>query len=334
MKKVKFITFSDVHISDINPSARLGSYKRDILDKLKQIGAAGKKLGVDFYMFAGDLYHIKAPIKNTHHLNTALMEVFQSFGAPIYSIEGNHDLRSSYENFDEQPLKVLYTSGTLIQMRKIPLEINGIKLLLRGYPFKEGELTVNSLEHEDIKLVDANICALHLYSTPEGGILFKNKIFSYKELSNTCDNIYVLGHYHIDQGIKSITDNGFQQYFINVGAISRGTTSEDNLKRDPKIGYVEITKEGEIIDFKVQAIKLKVKPAEEVFDLLEKESEKEKMEVTEQFVEKLQKNLDSGIASTSSIDDEVSKLQAEKEIIDSVKYYLDQADLILKEQTR
>jgi hypothetical protein len=72
MNKIKFISFTDTHISDINPSARLGNYKRDILNKLKQIGAAGKKLGVNFYLFAGDLYHIKSPIKNTHHINTLL----------------------------------------------------------------------------------------------------------------------------------------------------------------------------------------------------------------------------------------------------------------------
>ena len=30
MSKVKFITFSDVHISDINPTARLGDYKKEL----------------------------------------------------------------------------------------------------------------------------------------------------------------------------------------------------------------------------------------------------------------------------------------------------------------
>lgn len=331
MNKIKFITFTDVHISDVNPSARLGSYKRDILEKLRQIGAAGKKLGVDFYTFAGDLYHIKAPLKNTHHLNTALTEVFQGYGAPIYATEGNHDLRGSYENFDEQPLKVLYTSGTLIQLRDIPLEINGIKIHLRSFPFKEYEFSAQKLTTD----ADLSVCVLHLYATPDGGMLFKNKLFSYKELSESGDNIYVLGHYHIDQGVRTVTDNGFTQHFINVGAISRGTTSEDNIKREPKAGYVEITKDDSgKIEIKIQAIKLKVKPATEIFDLVEKEAEKEKIEVTEKFVEKLQKNLDGGIANINSIDDEVSKLQDEKEIIDSVKHYLEQADLLLKEQTK
>lgn len=41
--------------------------------------------------------------------------------------------------------------------------------------------------------------------------------------------------------------------------------------------------------------------------------------------------MDGAVTTTISLEDEVNKLQAEKEIIDSVKYYLDQADLVLKE---
>jgi len=329
MKKIKFITFNDVHISDINPSARLGSYKKDILEKLKQIGAAGRKLEVDFYIFAGDMFHIKAPIKNTHNLNTLLMETFQAYGAPIYATEGNHDLRGSYNNFDEQPLKVLYTSGVLTQLRTIEKEINGIKVLIKGFPFQESSYPIDPTQREK---QDVSICVLHLYATPDGGTLFKTKLMSYDDLGKSQDDIYVIGHYHIDQGVQTISDNGYTQHFINVGAVSRGTTSEDNIKRDPKISYVEIEKadSGEIT-IRVQAVKLKVKPAEEVFDLEEKKSEKEKMEATEEFVEKLQKNLDEGIANPNSIEEEVDRLNAEKEVIDCVKYYLELADTNIKE---
>jgi hypothetical protein len=45
---VKFISFTDVHISDVNPRSRTGDYRQDIFDKLTQIRDAGKKLGVDF----------------------------------------------------------------------------------------------------------------------------------------------------------------------------------------------------------------------------------------------------------------------------------------------
>ena len=331
MKKIKFITFTDVHISDINPSARLGNYKRDILDKLRQIGAAGKKLGVDFYLFGGDLFHIKAPIKNTHNLVVQLTDTFKNYGAPIYSTEGNHDLRGSYENINEQPIQVLYSSGTLKQLREEQLDINGIKIVLRSTPFNEKkDVELPPLNREG-RGCDASVCILHLYATPDGGMLYKNRLYSYDELAVTGDDIYFLGHYHIDQGIN-VLNKGFPQYFINVGAVSRGTTSEDNIKRDPKIGYVEIEKDDSgKISIKAQAIKLKVKPASEVFDLDEKEAEKVKIEATAEFAEKLQNDVEGVVTSTVSLEDEVAKLQAEQEIIDSVKFYLEQADLALKE---
>ena len=332
MSKVKFITFTDVHISDINPSARLGDYKKDILNKLKQIGAAGKKLGVNFYVFGGDLYHIKTPIRNTHNLNTLLMETFSGFGAPIYSTEGNHDIRGTYKTFDEQPLKVLYTSGTLEQIREKELTINGINLLLRSNDFaEEQEINIPKIGH-NLKTYDASICALHVYSTPKGGMLFKTKLFSYDEISKIGDDIFVLGHYHIDQGIQTLNTNGLIQYFINLGAISRGTTSEDNISRDPKIGYIEIEKDDNgKISIKAQAIKLKVKPSSEVFNLDEKKSEQEKQEATAAFVEKLQSGMEEAVASTNSIEEEMDKLKLEKEIIDSVNHFLTEADLALKD---
>jgi DNA repair exonuclease SbcCD nuclease subunit len=331
MKKIKFITFTDVHISDINPVARLGNYKKDILEKLRQIGAAGKKLGVDFYLFGGDLFHIKAPIKNTHNLVVLLTDTFKNYGAPIYSTEGNHDLRGSYDNIDEQPIQVLYSSGTLKQLREERLDIRGIKLVLRSMPFNEkADPQLPPLNREEGNC-DVSVCTLHLYATPDGGRLFKNRLYSYDELAATGDDIYFLGHYHIDQGIR-VLNKEHPQYFINVGAVSRGTTSEDNIKRDPKIAYVEIEKDDSgKITIKAQAIKLKVKPAAEVFDLAEKEAEKIKIEATSEFAEKLQKDMDGVVTNTVSLEDEVTKLQAEQEIIDSVKYYLDQADLVLKE---
>lgn len=332
MSKVKFITFSDVHISDINPTARLGDYKKDILNKLKQIGAAGKKLGVNFYVFGGDLYHIKAPIRNTHNLNTLLMETFKDYGAPIYATEGNHDLRGSYENFDEQPLKVLYTSGTLEQIREKELNINGINLLLRSNGFSEEPIiNIPTIDH-DVKVYDVSICSLHIFSTPKGGNLFKTKLFSYDEISKCGDDVFVLGHYHIDQGIQTLNNNGFNQYFINLGSVGRGTTSEDNITRDPKIGYVEIEKDDTgKISIKAQAIKLKVKPASEIFDLAEKKSEQEKQEATAAFVEQLQNGMEETVTGTGTVENELEKLNLEKEITDTVNHYLTEADLAIKD---
>lgn len=223
MTNAKFITFSDVHISDVNPSARLGSYKKDILEKLRQIGAAGKKLGVNFYLFGGDLFHIKAPIKNTHNLVMLLTETFKNYGAPIYATEGNHDIRGGYNTFDEQPLQVLYSGGVLKQLRQELIEVNGIRFLLRSIPFYEkADMKIPKIDIDPTEY-DVSICVLHIYASPKGGMFHKNKLMSYDELAEAGDDIFVLGHYHIDQNIQVIGKE-HPRYFINLGAVSRGTT--------------------------------------------------------------------------------------------------------------
>jgi predicted phosphodiesterase len=325
MTTIKFIAFNDIHISSINPESRLGNYKKDILDKLEQIKLVGAKLKVDFFVFAGDLFNLKAPLKNPHDLNTELIDLFKSFPAPIYATEGNHDLRNdSYETFKEQPLSVIYASGALVQARNKIFKKDDFKINIRSFPFNEDpELsTFPKAEKSDL-----NICLLHLYSIPEGGNLFKQKLYSYKEIGTLGDNIFVLGHYHINQGIQSLGE----QMFVNVGAISRGTFSYDNIDREPKIALITATKEGDAINYTGQTVRLKVKPATEVFDFEQREEDKKKVEEAETFVAKLKDDMITVEGDKDRIEDEVSLMKLEKRIMDKTHYFLNKADIYIKE---
>jgi DNA repair exonuclease SbcCD nuclease subunit len=332
MNTVKFITFTDVHVSDTNPASRLGDYREDILNKLRQIGKVGKKLGVDFYILAGDLFHFKAPMRNSHALVRMLIEIFQDFGAPIYTTEGNHDLRrDSYDNFGEQPLSVLYATGVLHQVRNEIIKINDSTVRISGIPFtEEPDLTITPrrISHDE----NLQICILHLYATKKGGELFGHKLYSYDEISSLGDDIFVLGHYHVDQGIERINTNSKEQIFVNVGAISRGSLSEDEITREPKICYVSATTEkGKPPTIKAQSVKLRVKPAEEVFNIEKKKSEKKEIEDAERFVGTLQKEIENMGNSVETLDEEIEKTKIEKPVIAKVKHYLTEADLKLKE---
>jgi len=329
MDKISFITFTDIHVSDHNPQNRLGSYKRDILYKLDQIGRVGNKLGVDFYLCGGDLYDHKAPMRNSHNLNRELMSIFNSYGAPVYATEGNHDLRNdSYVNFEDQPISVLYESGSLRQLRNEIVKKGDLKVSLRAFPFEENPDFYNIPKAD--KDSDCRVCIMHVYSTPNGGQLFKQKLYSYEEISVLGDDIFLMGHYHVDQGVKKIDVNGHDQHFINVGAISRGALSEDNIKRDPKICLVTITKSASEVAIKTQQVKLKVRPVEEIFDLKRKEEEKKKIEEAEDFVDKLKENI-SEDSEKDDIGTEVDKLGLDKKVMDKVKYFLNEASTNTKE---
>lgn len=326
MDRISFVTFTDIHISDNSPQNRKGNYKKDILDKLRQIGMVGKKLGVDFYLCGGDLYDHKAPMRNSHSLNTELIRIFNSYGAPIYATEGNHDLRNdSYVDFESQPISVLYEGKAMIQLRNELVEKGSLKVGLRAFPFQENPDMDNMPRAS--KDVDCSVCIKHIYSTPEGGTLFKHKLYSYDEIGILGDDIFLMGHYHVDQGIRVISTHGLDQHFINVGALSRGALSEDNIKRSPKICYVTITKDNGIVEIKTQQVKLKVKSVEDIFDLQKKEEEKKKIQDAEDFVNKLKDSISEEESEGDSIENEIANLNIDKKIINKVKHFISEASL-------
>lgn len=325
VNKITFITFTDIHISSVNPSSRKGSYENDILNKLEQIKAIGEKTKADFFICAGDLFNLKAPMRNPHALNARLINLFKSFPAPIYATEGNHDLRQdSYETFNEQPLNVIYSSDALIQARNIRKTFNGIFVNIRSIPFQE-EPNLEILDRAP-KDVDLRLFILHLYASPDGGMLFKSKLYSYEEISKLMDDIFVLGHYHVDQGVETLKINGHDQHFINIGAISRGSLCDEDVNRNPKVSLVTVTKDDNGIQIKITVVRLKVKPVDEVFDLVVHEREKKEQQEAKEFVEKLRMDMIDS-PDEDRISEEIKNMNLDKKVFDKVNYFLNEAYL-------
>jgi DNA repair exonuclease SbcCD nuclease subunit len=321
--KIRFVTFTDVHISSVNPSSRKGNYEEDIFNKLEQIKTVGEKVKADFFICAGDLFNLKAPMRNPHALNAKLINLFKSYPAPIYTTEGNHDLRQdSYETFDEQPLNVIYSSDALIQARDIKKTLNNITVKIRSIPFQE-EPDLSTLDRAD-KSVDLSIFILHLYATPDGGMLFRSKLYSYEEISKLMDDIFVIGHYHVDQGVETLDINGKKQSFINLGSISRGSLSDEDVSRQPKISVVTVTKDDGKVSIETVIVKLKVKPVDEVFDLVVHEREKKEQKEAKEFVDKLKTDMIEA-PDEDRITEEIKSLDLDKKVFDKVNFYLQEA---------
>ena len=299
MANFTFITASDIHISDTNPRSRIDNFKESILDKISQMAMACNKLGADGFILAGDLYNIKNPARNSHRLNQELIAAFQQFNCPVYMIEGNHDLTgNNLESLESQPLGVLFRDKTLIQLRHEILEKDGAKISLVGVPYTDDP----DLEHLDIPPKDdciAQICAMHIYASPTPGMLFSERIYGYRDFEHLSPDIFVFGHYHIDQGITEEND----KCYVNIGAVSRGTLSEDSINHNPKIGLLKISNDDGEVSVNAQPLKLKVKPVSEVFDMEKKKEEQEEKKEIEAFVEKLVSD------SSNVMDDKDGKIE-------------------------
>ncbi len=140
-------------------------------------------------------------------------------------------------------------------------------------------------------------------------------------------DIFVIGHYHIDQGIHS-DENG--KYFINIGSMTRGTLSEEDIAHSPQIGFIKISvEENKEPVYALRTINLKVSPASEIFDLEKKEQENKEQEEIALFVEKiaaeaLEKTEEDNSETVSNI---LSSMDMAKAVRERVLYFIQEATI-------
>jgi len=322
MTDFTFITANDIHISDTNPRSRTDNFKETILGKISQMRTACDKLGADAALIAGDLFNLKNPSKNSHRLNQDLIREFKKFPCPIYMIEGNHDLTANnLDSLLEQPLGVLFEDKTVIQLRETIIEKDGHKISLVGIPYTEN-IDISKIKMPKKGDCKVQICLMHIYASLKSGTLFKEKIYGYDELSLLSPDIFVIGHYHIDQGIYDLKG----KKFINIGSMSRGTLSEEDITHIPQIGFIKINIDDDKVSYNARTIKLKIKPANEIFDLEKREEEKKESAEILAFVEKLAvEATQSSIQENRNIEDIINTLDLAKTVKDKVLYLIHEA---------
>ena len=303
-----FLTANDIHVSDGNPRSRIDDFKESVFDKIGQLKSASVKLKADAVLMAGDLYNLKKPIHNSHTLNRELIEAFKQFKCPIYAVPGNHDLSgNNLDSITSQPIGVLFEDGTLHNLASavtiVKDKIDGItqqviskkdlKVSLVGIPYIE-DLDLDKLAIPPKGDCQVQICLMHVYAGPQAGNVHKERLYGYDELAKLGPDIFVLGHYHIDQGIRTMHG----KTFINIGSISRGILSEENIDHKPKIGFLKISLTDGKISVVTDSILLKVKPVGEIFDLNKREEEKRESAEIQKFIEELVKEAKIGDSTT------------------------------------
>jgi DNA repair exonuclease SbcCD nuclease subunit len=244
------------------------------------------------------------------------------YDCPVYVNPGNHDF--PYNNIDylnKQPLSVLFESSVFSRMTDLMFEEHGLKVRVVGFPFKshfcESEFNIERGD-EDVLIV-----AAHTFATPEGGILFGHeKALSYRDLSVTSPDVFIFGHLHTDQGIQKIGN----KIFMNLGSMTRGSLTQDNLSRIPRFGYIEISKDsGGAISFHTEAIEYEAEPASDIFDLEKHNRLVDESRDIENFIATLACSVNSdetdifeAVSSLSSFEQEVREkaLQYLREITD------------------
>ena len=84
-------------------------------------------------------------------------------------------------------------------------------------------------------------------------------IIKYEALRDTAPDMFLFGHWHKDQGIVELQD----KTFVNVGSLTRGTLSQDDVGRRPACVLLSFSEQ----EMTAKVVRLRVKPSEEVFDI-------------------------------------------------------------------
>lgn len=232
----------DPHVGDKAPSTRKDDYRTSILNKLDFIVEQANIRKYKAVLVAGDLFHRKIPAHNSHALISSLISIFSKCKCPIYVIAGNHDISGNLTNLWQQPIYVLLKSGVINLLEgtsPIEIEDGDFKVSINGSPFlsqrdsKESSDLYN-LEHTETATV--KIGMFHQMILPDGMKFFSDYI-NFSDLLNINSDIIIVGHYHVgfNPPVQSVGD----KFFVNGGALSRGTS--EHFNREKKPSYIELS---------------------------------------------------------------------------------------------
>lgn len=260
---VTLVWRTDVHGADESPSSRTDNWAETILSKLEQVGEIARSVNADAVIDGGDLFHFKSPGRNSHWLISRISEVHAKYPCPTYGCIGNHDVKyGDYSFLAESPLGVLFETGVfrrLYDQHEAIFEKDGTKVRVVGVPYhgtKYDKNRLTSIQRKDEKHL---VAVAHLLASPSGGAMFEGEdIVSYKDLGPLDPDLWCFGHWHKDQGVQEVEG----KTIINIGSLSRGALSLDEITREPGVAIMRF--EGD--KRSVEVHRLKIEPADKVFD--------------------------------------------------------------------
>jgi DNA repair protein SbcD/Mre11 len=278
---INLVWRTDVHLSDRAPSSRTDDWADTVFDKLGQVRDLAREVNAAAILDGGDFFHIKSPTRNSHALVHRTAEHHADYPCPVYCTPGNHDsVYGDYSFLPQQPLGVLFSTGVykrLYDEHEAVFTHEGVTVRVVGIPYHGTTYDMERFTSIVKGDEDVLICVAHVLASHRGGTMFEGEdIVKYADLVDTAPDVYMFGHWHKNQGVEEI---GGKQ-FVNIGSLTRGSLSQDNLDRVPAAAVLRCTSDG----VKVEVVPLNVRPAEDVFDVEGRERQVKRQVEMDSFV--------------------------------------------------
>lgn len=314
MKKVLFL--ADLHLSPVSPGSRTDDYTEASFAKLEQVYSLIVRLEVDALVILGDCFHLKSWSKNPYWLTNRFVDwlkLVDATGCKIVVVVGNHDVPYGNTEFiRNQPIGTVLAQPFV--QRSLTMEDPDIKIDVHDFDPAFVKDDLNQYKRDGAKF--HIICAHN--ALMERGQLPGEPTVNFNEFDLDCD-VLAFGHIHHPTVIQKV--NGI--WFINPGAMMRGSLAKENLKREINVVLMRFDE-----DIKYKKFALDVAPSEQVFDLVKKEREDTRDDKIADFVDML----DTTSKATLSTDPAaiLEDMDVAQSIKDVAHIYLDggQLDII------
>lgn len=320
----KMLIIGDVHLSDVTPKTRTDNYTEAIFTKLDFLLHYAASNNIPYIVTLGDLFHRKRPNLSSHRIVAKLMRMFlewkEATDGQIFGIIGNHDIYHTYDNIDKQPIKVLEAAGAIHILDGTPVQIGSIELNGVHYTddFDEDEKGSNyRLRSDDPS--KTKVWLFHSTLLPDGEQFFGH-------WTNFCDiadieaDVVVCGHFHPGFDPPVQVDHG--KFWINPGALSRGTAEEHNLTRSIQAVWLSV-KEGTILH---SVVDVPHEPAPEIFKVVDVKAARESRSEVEGFVDSIKSSVeDINVDSVASLKAALSELSDDPVVVARAQKYIDDA---------
>jgi DNA repair exonuclease SbcCD nuclease subunit len=262
----KILCLADIHATRRPPSSCTADYWPDLLDLLMQSTVLAAERKVLAVVWAGDVFHHKAPSRTDHGLVQDLIRVIRAYPCPVFIVAGNHDMQHDRLASVEatQPLGVLYKAGA------IALDGWADEVPLFGVPWQQ-RWSAAGIQELTVPWQDGafggSLVVTHapIYPPAEepryaGAECTPAVWWASALVDGELPHGLFYGHVHEPHGVYEV--EGVR--FCNNGALSRGSLDEYNLHRP--VGCTLWDTVTGAFDF----VPLRSRPASEVFRLHER----------------------------------------------------------------
>lgn len=283
---MRYLLASDLHLADEShaPASCAEGYTAELfslLMQMREIVRQDQQIGG--VVLAGDIFHLKAPTRNSHRLVQETIAALAHFTCPVAIVPGNHDMQHDRLGsiMETQPLGVIFRAGAAEPLQGWwgPHAIYGVPWLQYWAPETLGK-ALSDYRREVLSgawsRTEHPLVVTHAPLYPPGQELPQEHVpASAFALAMHGRGSVFYGHVHERHGewsaeaaTTSPSGTPFSYgtvRFCNNGALSRGSLHEYNLRRAPACTVWD-SQTGQFT-----RIDLRARPAEQAFRLAERQ---------------------------------------------------------------